>query len=121
MDTAEPGRASGDGADEVGDGGTDHEVTSHAVTAGARRAAGMIALVAGALMHLIVGAFVASSGLVAPAWAVALLVGVWAGLAVMLWRWHRRRPLAALGLPFVAAVVWWGTITLGENLLGWRG
>ena len=121
MDATGSDRTSGDGADEVGDEVTDHAATGHAVAAGARRAAGIVALFAGALMHLIVGAFVASSGLVAPAWAVALLVAVWAGLAVLLWHWHRRRPLAALLLPFVAAAVWWATITLGENLLGWRG
>lgn len=105
----------------MGDAGPQEPVGDPAdeVAAGARRAAGLIALVAGGLMHLVVGVFVSSSGLVAPLWAVVLLVAVWAALAVLLWRWHRRRPLATLAIPFVAAAVWWATITLGEQLLGW--
>lgn len=53
-------------------------------------------LVAGAL-HLAVLPFFAAAGLLAPGWAVLLLV------------------------PPVALAVWWLALTAGEQLLGWTG
>ncbi|MFC7489077.1 MULTISPECIES: hypothetical protein [unclassified Knoellia] len=61
-----------------------------------------------------------SSGLVAPLWAIVLLLLFWALLAVLSLRWFTRRPWLVLLLPVVAAAVWLLTLTLGEQLLGWR-
>lgn len=83
-----------------------------------RRLASLIALVFGALMHLIVGVFVFSSGLIAPAWAVATLVLLWLVAAVVLWR-VRRRPIVALLVPLVTAGLWWAAVTAGDTWLGW--
>jgi hypothetical protein len=66
--------------------------------------------------------FYAASGLLAPGWAVAMLVIVWlASLAVAIWFLRTRRPLYVLPLPVAAWLIWFGVITAGENLLGWTG
>ncbi len=85
----------------------------------ARRLTGVIVVLAGGAMHLTVGGFYVATSLVAPAGTAAALGVVWLGLAVLLWRWRRARPLWALLLPFVAAGVWWATVTAGERWLGW--
>lgn len=64
--------------------------------------------------------FYVLSGLVAPLWAIVLLLLVWAALAVCSVRWFARRPWVVLVLPLVAAAVWFATIILGEQLLGWQ-
>lgn len=83
-----------------------------------RQLASLIALVFGALMHLIVGVFVFLSGLIAPAWAVAGLVLLWLVAAIALWR-VRRRPIVALLVPLVTAGLWWAAVTAGDVWLGW--
>jgi hypothetical protein len=59
------------------------------------------------------------SGLVAPLWAVVLLVGCWLVLGLCAVRWVRRRPLVVLALPFVGVALWWAVVSLGEVLFGW--
>lgn len=83
-----------------------------------QRLAGGIGAAAGMALHLAVGTFYAAAGLVAPGWAVAVLWAVWLALAAVLWR-HRRRPVVALSVPFVAAAVWWAVVTAGDAFLGW--
>lgn len=73
---------------------------------------GMVALA-------VVGFFYLASGLVAPLWAVVVLMAIWIGLAVIGIIWFRRHPLRVLALPVAAAAIWWIAITLGERLLGW--
>ncbi|WP_433364562.1 hypothetical protein ACQPZX_34185 [Actinoplanes sp. CA-142083] len=64
----------------------------------------------------------AASGLLAPGWAIALLLVVWlALLAVAIWLLRSRRPLAVLLVPVAAVLIWFGALTAGENLLGWTG
>jgi hypothetical protein len=66
--------------------------------------------------------FYAASGLLAPGWAVALLLVVWlALLAVAIWLLRSRRPLLVPLVPLAAALIWFGALTAGENLLGWTG
>lgn len=64
--------------------------------------------------------FFLASGLVAPIWASLLLIVLWLALIgtgiVLL---SRRRPLWVLPLPLLAALLWFGALTLGERLLGW--
>lgn len=109
-----PGTVRPDGVDQPG-----HVDPSPEIDAGARALAGTTALVFAGLMHLMVGGFVALSGRLAPAWAVAALAAIWAVVAVVIWRWHRRRPLATLLLPFVAAGVLWGALWVGQRYLDW--
>ncbi len=73
-----------------------------------------------AVLALLVQApFFFSAGLVAPAWAVVVLVLVWLALVVLAVAWFRRRPWWVVPLPLVAALVWFGGISAGEALLGW--
>jgi len=64
----------------------------------------------------VIGVFYVSAGLVAPLWAVILLLIIWVVIGVV---WFRRRPFLVLLLPVIAVLVWFGVITLGEQLLGW--
>jgi hypothetical protein len=74
---------------------------------------------AGLLATLI---FYAASGLLAPGWAVTVLLVVWLGLlAVAIWLLRARRPVYVLLTPVVGALIWFGALTAGENWLGWTG
>lgn len=64
--------------------------------------------------------FYLASGLVAPVWAIGLLLLAWLALAVTGVRSFRRRPWVVLLLPVLAGALWWLVITLGEQLLGWQ-
>lgn len=83
-----------------------------------RRLAAIVAVVFGGFMHLVVGVFVLSSGLVAPGWAVLALAVLWVAAAWLVWR-LRHLPILALLVPVAMAAVWWATITAGERWLGW--
>ena len=73
----------------------------------------------GLLAHLAMLIWYAASGLVAPGWAVVVLIGVWALLlALGIWLWVRRPAFVPL-VPVAAAVIWFGAISLGESFLGW--
>jgi len=67
----------------------------------------------------VIGVFYVSAGLVAPLWAVILLMMFWVALVVVGVLWFRRRPFLVLILPVLAVLVWFGALTLGERLLGW--
>jgi len=61
----------------------------------------------------------AASGLVAPAWGVAVLLAIWFALLVLAIRWWTPHPLRLLALPVVALVVWFALVTAGGAWLGW--
>ena len=63
--------------------------------------------------------FFVSSGLMAPGWAVIVLVVIWLGLFVLGCLWIRRKPLWVVPLPFVAAAIWLGGMSAGGAWLGW--
>ena len=66
--------------------------------------------------------FYASSGLLAPAWAVVLLLVVWLVLLVVaIGLLRRRRPLWVLLTPVTAWLIWFAALTAGETWLGWTG
>jgi hypothetical protein len=66
--------------------------------------------------------FYASSGLLAPAWAVAMLLAIWLVLLVLAIQMLRaRRPLLVLPIPVAAWLIWFGVLSAGENWLGWTG
>ena len=77
-------------------------------------------LAAVALLALLALApFFLAAGLMAPGWAVVLLVGLWLALLVLGFVWFRRRPWWVLPLPVVAVLLWFSALTAGEALLGW--
>ncbi|MBJ7359967.1 hypothetical protein [Nocardioides sp.] len=61
----------------------------------------------------------AASGLVAPYWAVGVLLVVWLVLMVVTCRWFMPYPKRTLVMPVVALVVWFGAVTAGGVLLDW--
>jgi hypothetical protein len=69
--------------------------------------------------HLVVGVFYLSSGLVAPAWAIAVLLVWWVLLAVQLSRLALRGSWWTPAVPVVAFATWWLALTLGERFLHW--
>jgi hypothetical protein len=76
----------------------------------------------GLAAHLVTVVFYAASGLLAPAWAVAILCVIWLTLlAVAIWLLRTRRPLYVLLVPIAAWLIWFGALTAGENWLGWTG
>lgn len=79
-----------------------------------------IVAVVGVVGLLATTPFYIASGLVAPLWAILLLWVFWLALATLALRWFRARPWLVLLLPFVAAGIWWLSLTLGENLLNWQ-
>jgi hypothetical protein len=92
---------------------------SHHVTT--RRHSGWerFAAVVGVMLLLATLPFYAASGLVAPLWAIVLLLAFWLWLLVMCVRWWRPHPLRVLGVPFLAVLVWYAALALGEAVLGW--
>ncbi|MBO3749674.1 hypothetical protein J5X84_26645 [Streptosporangiaceae bacterium NEAU-GS5] len=73
----------------------------------------------GLVGHLCTLPFFAASGLVAPLWAIIVLLVVWAALlAAAIWAVRARSPWGLL-TPIVAIGVWFGTISAGEALLDW--
>jgi hypothetical protein len=63
--------------------------------------------------------FYLASGLVAPPWAVGVLLAIWVLMLVLCIRWFRRRPFVVLAMPLVAAAVWLAVISAGGAWLGW--
>jgi hypothetical protein len=66
--------------------------------------------------------FYVASGLLAPAWAVVLLLVVWLALLVVaIGLLRRRQPLWVLLTPIAAWLIWFAALTAGETWLGWTG
>ncbi|HEX8487745.1 MAG TPA: hypothetical protein VF642_04295 [Propionibacteriaceae bacterium] len=84
-----------------------------------RRTASLVAASLAMLALLVLAPFFLSSGLMAPLWAVVVLMAVWLALFVLGCLWFRRRPWWTLPLPVVALLIWLGTMTAGEAWLGW--
>ena len=76
-------------------------------------------LVLTALLHLFVLWPYAASGLVAPGWAVLVLLGVWVLLGWLAHLVHRRWGALAALVPLLALGLWVGVLLLGEQVLGW--
>jgi hypothetical protein len=75
----------------------------------------------GLAAHLALLILYAASGLLAPGWAVALLLLIWLGLLVLAITLLRRRPLVVPLVPLVGFVIWFAVISAGEAGLGWTG
>ena len=61
----------------------------------------------------------AASGLVAPWWAVGVLLVLWLVMLVTVCRWFVPYPKRTLVMPVVALLVWFGAVTAGGAFLGW--
>jgi hypothetical protein len=97
-----------------------------AVVAGSRRPAGgrlpplaVAAVVVGAVTHAAVGLALVPLGLVVPAWAVLLLLVVWAALLAVVVRHRASRPLLFLAAPLATAAITAATLYLGGTYLRW--
>jgi hypothetical protein len=73
----------------------------------------------GLVAHLATLVFYAASGLLAPGWAVALLLLVWLALLVLAIWLLRKRPAFVPLVPVGAWLIWFGVLSAGENWLGW--
>jgi hypothetical protein len=69
--------------------------------------------------HLVVLPWYLASGLVAPAWAVAALLGAWLALLAVGVRLRRTGPLWMLLVPVADVVIWVATVSAGETAGGW--
>lgn len=78
-----------------------------------------IGAVAAMLALIALAPFYLASGLMAPPWAIAVLVLVWLVLFGLGCAWFRRRPLWILAHPLIAPVVWFGGLGAGEAWLEW--
>ena len=61
----------------------------------------------------------AASGLVAPPWAVGVLLAIWVVMLVVTCRWFMPHPKRTLVMPVVAFVVWIAAISAGGVFLDW--
>ena len=61
----------------------------------------------------------AASGLVAPYWAVGVLLVLWLAMFVVTCRWFMPHPKRTLVMPVVAFAVWIGLISAGGVFLDW--
>jgi hypothetical protein len=61
----------------------------------------------------------AASGLVAPYWAVGVLLVVWLVLMVVTCRWFMPHPRRTLVMAPLALAIWIGAISMGGLLLDW--
>lgn len=62
-----------------------------------------------------------SSGLLAPLWAIVLLLLVWVAMVVAGWRERVARPWLLLVMPLLAVALWFAVLSAGEAWLGWTG
>ena len=84
--------------------------------------AGKVLATLGIVLHVVIGVFpFGASGLLAPAWGIAVLYLIWVALLVVAIRVARdpdRRKLTPL-VPVAAIVVWFAVMTAGDLALGW--
>ncbi|WP_214107207.1 hypothetical protein [Acrocarpospora catenulata] len=74
----------------------------------------------GLIAHLCTLPFYSASGLMAPAWAIVVLLVIWAALlTVALWA-VRERSAWGLAVPVVSIALWFGAMSAGEAFLGWQ-
>jgi hypothetical protein len=60
-----------------------------------------------------------ASGLVAPPWAVVVLLLVWLAMFVQTCRWFVPYPSRTVAMPVIALVIWFAAISAGGVFLDW--
>jgi hypothetical protein len=73
----------------------------------------------GVAAHLAVGVWYFVSGLVAPTWAVIVLLAVWAGLSALIPRLNKTHPAWILAIPIFEALFWFAFISAGKAFWHW--
>lgn len=73
----------------------------------------------GLIAHAAIFFWYAASGLVAPGWAVAMLLALWVALLFVGIRLRHSRPLLTPLVPVVAVLLWLAVISAGGAWLGW--
>ena len=58
-------------------------------------------------------------GLVAPCWAVPLMLALWVGLSVVAWQNAANRPAVSLTMPLVALALWFAIVWAGGAWFDW--
>lgn len=79
----------------------------------------MVAGWVGLVLMLVPLYWFVASGLLAPLWAVIVLLVIWSGTLVWGFRYRRRHPWVVLACPFALMIFWLAFITAGESWLGW--
>ena len=82
--------------------------------------AGRVASWLGLAGHLCTLPYYLASGLVAPLWAIIVLLLAWLGLLALAVLAVRARSAWAPAVPIGAIALWWCAITAGEVFLGWQ-
>jgi hypothetical protein len=96
--------------------------TSNTPVTTASAAAGALPRVAwfvGLAGHLVMLVWYAATGLVAPNWAVAVLLAIWIGFSLVALRLYRRWPIWMLAVPLAEAAIWYALVSAGDVWLGW--
>ena len=58
-------------------------------------------------------------GLVAPWWAVPLMLALWVALSVVAWQNASTRPAVSLTMPLVALALWFAIVWAGGAWFDW--
>jgi len=88
------------------------------MTATATRGARVVGWL-GLVGHAAIFFWYAASGLVAPGWAVAVLLSLWLALLVVGVWLRRSRPLLTPLVPVAAVLLWFAVIAAGDAWLDW--
>lgn len=73
----------------------------------------------GLIGHLVTLPWYAVSGLVAPPWAVGVLLAIWAALLVVGLRLRTTKPVWMLAIPLLDVAIWFAVVSAGDAFLGW--
>ena len=92
-----------------------------AVETGTRSRGPLVVAVLAAVLHLVVGVYYLAGGLLIPGYVLVPLWAVWILLAWWLVTLARRNSWWTMIAPVAAAVLFLVVVTVGEQVLGWRG
>jgi len=79
----------------------------------ARTLTGYLALTAAVVLHVMVGALLPLTTARGPTWMLGVSVVAWVAAAVLIWRWHRVRPIATMLVPFALLGAWYLVLQIG--------
>jgi hypothetical protein len=96
-------------------------MTGHTTPTGRAGPLEVVALAVAGAGHLVAGWYTISLGLLAPLWAILAMGALWLGGVVVLVRLARTRALLAPVVPLVHGLLLVSVVTVGEQVLGWRG